>query len=69
LLCARWLSQGDAVLDVVSSHIFGEAIGRGAGRVETIVLPHQYRHLSPILGGAPRVGGGLCRDQQLIAPQ
>jgi hypothetical protein len=54
LLYARWLSQGDAVLDVVSSGAIVEAIAQGAGRVETIVLPHQYRHLSPILASTLR---------------
>ena len=57
LLYARWLSQGDAVFDALQSRAIGEAIARGAGRIETVVLPHQYRHLSPILGGVARVDG------------
>jgi hypothetical protein len=57
LLYARWLSQGDAVFDTLQSRAIGEAIARGAGRIETVVLPHQYRHLSPILGGVARVDG------------
>jgi hypothetical protein len=57
LLYARWLSHGDAVFDTLQSRAIGEAIARGAGRIETVVLPHQYRHLSPILEGVARVNG------------
>jgi hypothetical protein len=55
LLYARWLSQGDSVFDALQSRAISEAIARGAGRIETLVLPHQYRHLSPMLGGVARV--------------
>jgi hypothetical protein len=49
LLYARWLSQGDAVFDALQSRAISAAIARGTGRIETVVLAHQYRHLSPML--------------------
>src|SRR5206468_8407123 len=41
--------DGDSVLDSVSSTVIGEALGSGAGRVECLVLPHRYEHLSPLV--------------------
>jgi hypothetical protein len=50
VLYRRWLRDGDAVFDAISSGAAGEAIKRGAGRVECHVLPFSYRHLSPLVG-------------------
>jgi hypothetical protein len=47
-LYERWLKRGDAVFDGRSSPIIAEALNTGAGRVESVVLPHTYRHLSPL---------------------
>jgi hypothetical protein len=48
LLYRRWLKQGDAAFEAVSSPVFAEALAGGVGRVECLVLPHTYRHLSPL---------------------
>jgi hypothetical protein len=48
LLYRRWLKQGDPAFDAVSSPVFAEALASGAGGVECLVLPHTYRHLSPV---------------------
>ena len=48
LLYRRWLKQGDAAFEAISSPVFAEALASGVGRVECLVLPHTYRHLSPL---------------------
>lgn len=58
VLYERCLSEGEGALKVVSSEATAEAIKRGAGRVEYHVLPFTYRHLSPLLGQAPRMPKG-----------
>jgi hypothetical protein len=50
VLFDRWLGEGDAAFDVVSSTATADAINRGAGRIEYHVLPFSYRHLSPLVG-------------------
>jgi hypothetical protein len=45
----RWLKYGDAVFEGPSSPVIAEALSTGAGRVESFVLPHSYRHLSPLV--------------------
>jgi hypothetical protein len=45
----RWLKHGDAVFEGPSSSAIAEALSTGAGRVESLVLPHSYRHLSPLV--------------------
>lgn len=58
VLYRRWLTEGEAALDVVSSQAAADAIERGSGRVECHVLPFSYRHLSPLVGVArPRSKG------------
>lgn len=54
VLYDRWLRDGDAALDVVSSPATADAIKCGAGRTEYHVLPFSYRHLSPLLVAATR---------------
>jgi hypothetical protein len=52
----QWLKVGDRALDDVSSMGISEALASGAGRVESLVLPHRYDHLSPLVsrvGSAP----------------
>jgi hypothetical protein len=48
LLYRRWLKEGDAIFQAVSSPVFAEALARGTGRVECLVLSRTYRHLSPL---------------------
>jgi hypothetical protein len=45
----RWLKHGDAVFEGPSSPAIAEALNTGQGRVECLVLPHTYRHLSPLV--------------------
>ncbi len=46
LLYRRWLIEGDAVLEAASSPHLEQALKDGRARIESVVLPHQYRHLS-----------------------
>jgi hypothetical protein len=48
LLYRRWLTDGDSALDVVTSPAIRDALTRGDGAIESEVLPHSYRHLSPL---------------------
>ena len=48
-LYQRWLKRGKAVFEGPSSQVIAEALNTGAGRVESSVLPHAYRHLSPLV--------------------
>lgn len=49
ILYRRWKSDGDAVFDMVSTTEIADALARGTGRFETVVLPFSYRHLSPLV--------------------
>lgn len=48
-LYQRWLKRGNVVFEGPSSPVIAEALNSGAGRVESFVLPHTYRHLSPLV--------------------
>jgi hypothetical protein len=48
-LYSRWLRQGDVVFEGPSPSIISEALDDGRARVESVVLPHSYRHLSPLV--------------------
>lgn len=48
LLYRRWLIDGDAALDIASSPAIRDAIARGESLIESEVLQHSYRPLSPI---------------------
>jgi len=50
MLYRRWQQHGDIVFDDASSPVLAEALASGSGRVECLVLPHSYRHLSPLVG-------------------
>jgi len=49
LLYRRWLKQGDTVFEALSSPVIAEALTTCRARVECMVLPHAYRHLSPLV--------------------
>jgi hypothetical protein len=49
-LYKRWLTEQDAALTPVSP-IIQDAIASGRGRVEYVLLPHSYEHLSPLVTG------------------
>ncbi|MPY88899.1 MAG: hypothetical protein GEU99_13345 [Luteitalea sp.] len=61
----RWRRHGDVVFEGISSPAIAEALEAGRGSVECLVLPHGYRHLSPLVADAPsmpeRVGQELRR--------
>ena len=48
-LYRRWLKHGDRVFGGPSSPAIAEALNTGQGRVQCLVLPHSYRHLSPLV--------------------
>ena len=54
LLYRRWLKHGDAVFEALSSPVITEALNAAMGRVECVVLPHTYRHLSPLVSDVRR---------------
>lgn len=58
VLYQRWLREGEAAFDVVSSRAIADAIASGAGRLECHALPFWYRHLSPLVGQAHRARKG-----------
>lgn len=68
LLYRRWLKHGDAVFESISSPVIAEALATGTGRVECVILPHSYRHLSPLVDEAPappqQVRKGLRRGNR-----
>jgi hypothetical protein len=49
VLYRRWLEDGDTALNVVESGAIAEKLERGAGHLECVVLPHSYRHLTPLV--------------------
>jgi hypothetical protein len=51
-LYRRWIKHGDDSFNSASSTAITGALETGVGRVESFVLPHSYRHLSPLVGEA-----------------
>jgi hypothetical protein len=47
-LYRRWQKHGDVVFEGLASSVLPDALASGAGRVESVVLPHSYRHLAPV---------------------
>lgn len=68
LLYRRWLTHGDAAFEMVSSPSIAEALATGSAGVECLVLPHTYRHLSPLVDHVhstpERVEKGLRRGNR-----
>ena len=58
VLYRRWLTDGEAAFEVVSSPVIADALERGTGRIESQVLLHSYHHLSPLVnpGGSTSKG-------------
>ena len=50
-LYSRWLRDGDCVLTDASSRVLADALETGRARIDSVVLPHDYRHLSPLVAG------------------
>ena len=49
MLYRRWLTDGDAAFELVSSSAIADALARGTGRIESHVLLRSYDHLSPLV--------------------
>jgi len=47
-----WLQDGERALAVASSPAISDALDANVGRIEPLVLPHSYGHLSPLVGVA-----------------
>jgi len=45
-----WLQRGDPVLDATLSTVVADKVERGLGRVEWVVLAHDYAQLLPLVG-------------------
>lgn len=54
VLYRQWRREGEAALERLSSSSLKAAISRGAGRIDAVVLPHSYRHLSPVFNRSDR---------------
>jgi hypothetical protein len=52
VLYRLWQQYGNGVLWDAKSRILADQLERGTGRVEFVVLPRQYLHLSPLVGAA-----------------
>lgn len=51
-LYRRWLEYSDPALWMAQSPAFLDALERGDGRIECVILPHSYLHLSSLIGTA-----------------
>jgi hypothetical protein len=51
-LYRRWLEAGDAALWLAQSPAFLDAIKRGDAHIESVDLPHDYMHLSSLIGAS-----------------
>ena len=52
VLYRAWQQDGEAVLTVAASPAISHALTSGAAKIETLVLPHAYSHLSPLVAVA-----------------
>ena len=66
LLYRGWLIEGDAVLETASSPHFEQALKDGRGRIESVVLPHQYRHLSLLVALNDRRTTGAEKEEMAV---
>lgn len=69
LLYRRWLAEGNRVFDYVSEGLT-TALESGAGRIETVIFPHQYRHLSLLVNATVRKPQGAEKvDESTAVPR
>jgi hypothetical protein len=50
VLYRAWLQDGERVLTLASSSKIADALASGTGKIEPMILPHSYAHLSPLVG-------------------
>jgi hypothetical protein len=67
LLYRGWLIEGDAVLEDASSSHFEQALKDGRGRIESVVLPHQYQHLSLLVALDDRRTTGAEKGEMAVS--
>jgi hypothetical protein len=68
VLYRRWLKEGEAAFEGISSAAIVEAIERGVGRVECLILPFSYRHLSPLVASTRSRSKGAEEGEDKPAP-
>ncbi|PYQ90782.1 MAG: hypothetical protein DMG02_08420 [Acidobacteria bacterium] len=68
VLYRRWLKQGDTAFEAISSAAIAEAIKHGVGRVECLVLPFSYLHLSPLVGSTRSTSQGAEEGEDRPTP-
>ena len=70
VLHRRWVIEGDAALEGISSGAIANALESGAGSIEVQVLPFAYRHLSPLVGATrPTSEGAEDLDNSRTPPR
>jgi len=69
LLYRRWLTDGDAVFDLISSPAIAEALERGTGRIESHVSLSSHRHLTPLVAPASSLAGVEEGERTPARPQ
>ena len=50
VLYRAWLQDGQRVLTLAAPSKIADALASGAGKIEPMILPHSYAHLSPLVG-------------------
>jgi hypothetical protein len=70
-LYRRWMMDGDAAVDLVSSTAITDALARGTGRIESEVLLFPYDHLSPLVRRVRSLPSGVneATDKASAGPQ
>jgi hypothetical protein len=68
VLYRRWLIEGETVLAAASSPDLAQALKGGRGRIESLVLPHQYRHLSLLVALEDRAMTGAEKGEMAASP-
>ena len=70
LLYRGWLIEGGAVLEDASSPHLEQALKDDRGRIGSVVLPHQYRHLSLLVAlKDPRTTGAEKGEMAASSPR
>ena len=67
VLYRRWLTDGDRVFAFVSEGL-KPALESGAGRIETVILSHRYRHLLPLVNSTTRKPQGAENIDETPTP-
>jgi hypothetical protein len=63
-LYRHWLKEGDSALDGAFSTVISDALASGAGQVESVILPHRYDHLSPLVDLAGSGSNGVDKADE-----